>query len=531
MEYEGSKPFLYNVLENRLNRIADSAYTGLLYGGLKGIEKESLRITRDGRIAQTPHPPALGSALTHPYITTDYSEALLELITPPFAEIKDTLQFLHRIHQFVYANIEDELLWATSMPCALEGERSIPIARYGSSNVGMMKHIYRVGLAYRYGRAMQAIAGVHFNYSFPNRFWPIFQELEGNDRDRQEFISHSYFCLIRNFQRMGWLIPYLFGCSPAVCRSFLSLRARTMSEFDAKTQYEPYATSLRMSDIGYKNKTQSELSVSYDNLDAYVASLTRAIKTQHPEYQKIGVKVNEHYRQLNANILQIENEYYSFVRPKQIAYSGEKPVLALKRRGIEYIEIRALDLCAFDPMGVNLQQLRFLETFVIFCMLHESPPLSRGECDEIEFNQRTVAVRGREPEIALQRNRQPYALREWATEICNAMEGVCEYLDQGAIGRNYLIALDTQREKIRDPTLLPSTRMLLEMRRSNRSFFRFALDKSEEHERDTKSLPMATSHVEYFRDLSRQSLEQQRAMEATAEVPFADYLDQYFAQK
>ena len=156
----------------RLEQLLDNGHQHLLCGGLKGIEKESLRISKDGFIAQTPHPKALGSALTHPYITTDYSEALIELITPPFADIKDTLDYLRNIHQFVYDHLDNEMLLGASMPCGIDGDESIPIAEYGTSNIGRMKHVYRHGLWHRYGRTMQAIAGIHFNYSVPEALWP-----------------------------------------------------------------------------------------------------------------------------------------------------------------------------------------------------------------------------------------------------------------------------------------------------------------------------------------------------------------------
>ena len=290
----------------------------LLQLGLKGIEKESLRISRRGVIAQTPHPRALGSALTHPYITTDYSEALLEFITPPFADIKQTLGYMHQIHQFVYPHLGEEMLLATSMPCGIDGDLSVPIAEYGSSNVGKMKHIYRKGLWHRYGRTMQAIAGIHFNYSVPQALWPMLHRQAGNRGSLQNFIAEGYFGLIRNFQRQGWLMLYLFGASPAICKSFFKSRPHLMGEFeefDPHTLFHPYATSLRMSDIGYKSKNQAGLKIDYNSLDGYVESLSQAINTPYPDYEKIGVKVDGEYQQLNANLLQIENEFYSTMRP------------------------------------------------------------------------------------------------------------------------------------------------------------------------------------------------------------------------
>src|SRR5690625_3637176 len=333
-------PSLSRDLEGRLRRLQDVGDPHLLAGGLNGLEKESLRVTPDGAIAQTPHAEALGSALTHPSITTDYSEALLEFITPPLPDATDTLADLERIHSYVYHVLEDELLWVASMPCVVGGDASIPIAEYGTSNAGRMKHVYRRGLEYRYGRVMQAIAGIHYNYSLPLEFWPMYRAVAESNADLQAFRNEHYFGLTRNFQRYGWLVPYLFGASPALCRSFIGDREHNFEEVDGHTLYLPYATSLRMSDIGYKNKAQAALQISYNDIEAYVENLTRAITTPAPEYADAGVHVDGEWRQLNSNILQIENEYYSFVRPKSLAGPNERPTLALRRRGVDYIEDR-----------------------------------------------------------------------------------------------------------------------------------------------------------------------------------------------
>ena len=260
---------LNSALLTRLEQLNANGHQQLLCGGLKGIEKESLRISKDGFIAQTPHPKALGSALTHPYITTDYSEALIELITPPFADIKDTLDYLHNIHQFVYEHLDNEILLGASMPCGIDGDESIPIAEYGSSNIGRMKHVYRHGLWHRYGRTMQSIAGIHFNYSVPEALWPVLHKEKNSQLNLEQFTADAYFGLIRNFQRMGWLILYLFGASPAICKNFFNSRpalARQFEEFDNGTLYHPYATSLRMSDIGYKSKNQASLKIDYNSI-------------------------------------------------------------------------------------------------------------------------------------------------------------------------------------------------------------------------------------------------------------------------
>ncbi len=514
-----------------LDRLLGAVPKGLLLEGKKGIEKESLRIMRDGRIAQSPHPCALGSALAHPYITTDYAEALLEFITPPFPEVRETLDFLVEVHQFVYAHLHDELLWATSMPCTLTKEEGgARIASYGISNVGVMKHVYRRGLQYRYGGPMQAIAGVHFNYSLPESFWPVLQEAAQDSRPLDGFVGDSYFCLIRNFQRMGWIIPYLFGSSPAVCKSFLPDRPTGFAQLDEHTLFLPYATSLRMSDIGYKNKNQASLNISYNNLAEYVASLTQAIETPFPEYEKIGVVVDGEYRQLNANILQIENEYYSFIRPKQLARSGEKPTRALKRRGVQYVEVRALDVDVFEPLGVGEAQLRFLEAFLIYCLLQESPRISAEERNEFEYNQRMVASYGRDPSLSLLQHGAQRSFQDWAGEICAGMSPVCEMLDEGFSARPYSAALDQQVAAVKQPDRTPSARVLADMRSRGETFAEFALRMSLGHEEHFRRSTLTQERAEYFAQVARESVQRQREIEAADELPFEEYLSRYFAQ-
>jgi glutamate--cysteine ligase len=520
----------YGIAEQRLRKLLHASPDALTRGSLIGLEKESLRVTGDGDIAQTPHPAALGSALTNCCIITDFSEALLEFITPPIADMREALTYMDDIHRFVYANLGDELLWATSMPCKVAGDESVPIAEYGSSNVGTMKHVYRRGLSYRYGRLMQAIAGVHFNYSLPVPVWSAYQKLLGKRGPLKRFISDGYFALVRNFQRQGWLIPYLFGSSPGVCKSFLGNDAGHLDEFDSGSWYKPYATTLRMSDIGYKSKSQAGLRISYDDVDAYIESLTRAIETPFPDYEAIGVVVDGEYRQLNANILQIENEYYSFIRPKRVARSGEKPTVALAERGVEYVEVRALDVSAFDPSGFNEDEMYFLEAFLVFCATRDSDPISAQDQTDIDYNQQTVAVRGREPGLTLRRRGRDVALREWAEEICAALEGICTLLDADDTDAPYSRALEAQRRAIADPERLPSARILAEMDAANESFFEFAMRISRQHEDYFQNAALCDEKRARFEAEASRSLEVQRDIEASDKMSFSDYLENYFKQ-
>jgi len=517
--------------ERRLGALVNGRSAPALQGGLKGVEKESLRVTPGGRIATTPHPRSLGSALTHEHLTTDYSEALIELVTPAFPETWELTQYLCDLHQFVYRNIEDELLWATSMPCAIKGDESIPIAEYGSSNVGRMKTVYRRGLGLRYGRVMQAISGVHFNYSFPEHFWPVLADIVKKPDTGPDFRSDAYFALLRNYRRHGWLILYLFGNSPAICPSFLGgRRVDWLQELLPGSFYAPHATSLRMSDLGYRNKSQAGLSVSVNSLDHYVRDLTRAITTPHPDYVKLGVKVDGEYRQLNANLLQIENEYYSFIRPKRVTMSGERPTKALQRGGVQYVEMRSLDVSPFDPVGVNQNKLRFLEAFAAFCVLSTSAPVQTSEQAELDGNHGRVAREGRKPGLTLRRDGRDVPLRDWALEIVDSMRGVCELLDSGDAQRPYTTALDVQAAKVHDVSLTPSARSLLEMRTNDESFFHFALRMSQLHKSYLLELYSPNeSRQDEFAAEAEVSLAEQARVEASDTISFDQYLARYFA--
>ncbi|HVP33083.1 MAG TPA: glutamate--cysteine ligase, partial [Steroidobacteraceae bacterium] len=503
------------VFERRLASLVNSGEPQILQGGRKGVEKESLRVTPRGRLAHTPHPAALGSALTSENITTDFSESLIELVTPAFAHSWELLQYLLDLHQFVYRHLGDELLWATSMPCAIEGDADIPLAQFGSSHVGRMKTVYRNGLGLRYGRMMQAISGVHFNYSFPLPFWEAYAALRGARSHGADFVSECYFDLLRNYRRHGWLVLYLFGVSPVVCKSFLRGRDVKLQDFGPGTAYEPYATSLRMSDAGYRNRNQAGLTVSVNSLEEYVRDLQRAITTPHPPYQALGVEVNGEWRQLNANILQIENEYYSFIRPKRVARSGERPTKALTRAGVEYVEVRALDVSAFDPVGVNQNKLRFLEAFAAFCAVAPSPPIDQGAQLEFDRNHVMVARRGREPGLKLRFDGRDVDMKTWAGEILDAMQGTCELLDHGDAARPYSAALAVQSQKLADAGATPSARLLKEMRDTGESFFDIALRMSRTYKSYfTELQPLNEARSREFAVEADGSLEAQARLEA-----------------
>jgi len=516
-------------LERRLAAIS-AADTDALHGGQRGVEKEALRVTRDGFLSTLRHPDGLGSALTNRYITTDFSEALLEFVTPAFASTWEALQCLCDIHQFTYANLGDELLWPASMPCLIPEDEGIPLAKYGPSNVGRMKTIYRRGLGFRYGRQMQVIAGVHFNYSLPEDFWPLYRQIAGSTAPLADFRSEQYLHLIRNFRRMGWLILYLFGASPALCKSFAGAEAAGLKSLNADTWYEPCATSLRMSDLGYSNQNQSRINISLNSLEEYVRDLSRAIGTPEPSYEAIGVKTNGEYRQLNANLLQIENEFYSPVRPKRIARSGEQPTAALRRDGIEYVEIRSLDINPFDPSGINQNTMRFIEAFLIYCLLEDSPRIDDAALGAISANHVGTAKHGRDPEFRLQRGDASVRLGDWAAEILTNVAAVAEVIDSHEGGASYMDSVRLMRQLVEDPAATPSARVLSDLEETRSSFFEYVLALAANYSDYFASIaPLDDARKAVLEKEAFDSLRRQQEIEEADEISLDDYLQQYFS--
>ncbi|WP_449430659.1 glutamate--cysteine ligase [Pseudomonas putida] len=499
------------LLNRRLSLLG--ANLPLLKQCLHGIEREGLRVTSEGRLAQTPHPQALGSALTNEQITTDYSESLLEFITPALADPAKVLENLDEVHRFVYSKLADEYLWSPSMPCALPAEEDIPLAEYGSSNIGKLKHVYRKGLALRYGRTMQCIAGIHYNFSLPEALWPLLRAAEGSEENDRDYQSSAYIALIRNFRRYSWLLMYLFGASPTLDAGFLRGRPHQLEQLDAETLYLPYATSLRMSDLGYQSNAQAGLTPCYNNLASYTDSLRKAVGTPYPPYVEIGTHVDGEWVQLNSNILQIENEYYSNIRPKRVTYTGERPIQALTSRGVQYVEVRCLDINPFLPVGIDLPQARFLDAFLLFCALDDSPPLDNGECGQCTSNFLTVVKEGRRPGLELQRAGQPVGLREWASELLTRIAALAELLDQANGGDEHARALRSQQAKIDDPALTPSAQVLARMTEHDESFIKFSLRQSQLHAQVFREQPLSAERQQAFETLARESLAEQSRLE------------------
>jgi glutamate--cysteine ligase len=495
-------------VQDRLRNISAETLKGIR----RGIEKESLRMQPGGALSAKAHPIALGAALTHPHITTDFSESQLELITGVHERVEDCLEELTEIHKVVYRAIADEVLWCASMPCVLPADDSIPIGRYGTSNVGRAKTVYRTGLSYRYGRRMQAISGIHYNLSVPG------------------ITTDQYFALIRNFRRRSWLLLYLFGASPAVCPSFVAGRNHELKELAPGTLYAPHGTSLRMGRLGYQSDAQASLAVSYNSLKSYTASLFDALTKPYPAYENIGIKVGGEYRQLNTTLLQIENEFYSTVRPKRRIQRGERPLHALRERGVEYVEVRLMDLDPFVAIGIGAATMRFLDVFLLHCLLDDSPNDTPREIADVGRNQQAVALRGRDPGVVLYRKNEPVGLAEWGRQVLDECEPIAAALDRVHGGAAFRDALLAAGVVVANPNAAPSARVLHAMERNHgNSYVRFVLTESLLHSGSLRGLPLHPDVKARFERFAAESLEEQRRLEASDKVDFETFRQQYLS--
>ncbi|MBE0613135.1 MAG: glutamate--cysteine ligase [Burkholderiales bacterium] len=516
---------------NRITQLLRELRPDVLNGIRRGVEKESLRVRPDGMLAKTPHPAGLGSALTHPHITTDFSESQLELITGVHTDVDACVAELTEIHQIVYQHVGDELLWSPSMPCGLPADDDIPIGQYGSSNLGRAKTVYRQGLAHRYGRRMQTISGVHYNFSVPESAWPILQRADAASGPEIRYKADAYFHLIRNFRRHSWLLLYLFGASPTVCRSFVAGRTHGLQEFTAGTLYLPGATSLRMGPLGYQSDAQASLAVSYNSLRSYAESLNAALTQPYPPYEAMGLRKGDDYLQLGTSLLQIENEFYGTIRPKPRFRSGERPLYALGERGVEYIEVRCMDNDPFSPVGITASTMRFLDIFLLHCLLHTSPPDTPAEIAAMSRNQHNVALRGRDPNLRLIRLGEELGLADWSRRLLVECKPIAAALDHAHSGNAYRDALATADAACADSSKTHSAKVLAEIHRSKDvSYVAFALAQSARHRsvlRERKPSPEIEAR---YAQMAEESLAAQQGIEATDTVPFETYRRQYLSK-
>lgn len=502
----------------------------------RGIEKEGLRVDSLNQLALTSHPKKLGSAMCNSWLTTDFSESLLEFITPTFDNIDASVDYLETLHALAYSNINaGESIWGASMPCKLPADKDIPLAQFGDSNIGTMKTTYRRGLGNRYGRAMQTVAGIHYNFSLPTSFWEkaFAHEKKSNKKqykDLQDYINQRYFALIRNFRRNYWILVYLFGAAPCVDKSFLQERPHSLESLNDNDFYLPNATSLRMGDLGYQSEAQKSLFICYNELDNYIKTLGKAIRTPYPGYQNIDLIKDGEHQQLSDSLLQIENEFYSPIRPKRITNPGETPLQALSSRGIEYIEIRCLDINPNMSVGIDEDTMRFLDTFLLHCLIKDSPDCDREEFDLIGENQTRIVNEGRDPHLMIYCGKTLVPMRDCAVGILNEMVNTATQFDRAHDNQLYTASIAKQRLKVHDVSLTPSAQVLNEMVSADESHLAYTARKSAEHKRYFERKELSVNLSTALMEEVEQSLKAAAKLGDSDTVSFEQYLEDYFEQ-
>ena len=474
---------MFSSFDEKLNLFSKAGKGKLLTEGNFGLEKESQRITPTGDLALTPHPAVFGDKLENPYVTTDFSESQMEFITPPLKSVEETYDNLKKLQTEVERNIGGELLWPLSMPPRLPDEDKIPIARFRETPEGREKEIYRSGLALRYGKKMQMISGIHYNFSFNHEMLDFLYKKFGEGGDRNSFNNGLYFSIIRNYLRYRWLLIYLFGASPSFDDTYQSVIDKELGKVKKCCpecctivgQNGQFFTSLRVSRFGYSNTVQCRKNVSFNSVEEYVRDLRELLRMKSKKYMKLGVLKEGNIIQLNENILQKESEFYSSIRPKQVVKNGESQLEALSRRGIEYLEVRVLDLNPFEKTGISLAGLYFLQVFMLLCLFEESKNMTKTELDIINTNHHLAALNGRKPVLVLYKSEKELTtLKDWGFELFGKLRQIAVLMDGGTQGK-YFKAVEGEYRKLINPALLPSSLIQKEMKGRDESFIDFGV--------------------------------------------------------
>lgn len=416
-------------LQDRLKKLKETSFFDNLIIK-RGIEKEFFRVDSDGFISKRPHPISLGSALKNKYITTDFAEAQVELVTPTFEDIDELYDFLFSLHVYVAKNIDDdEMLWPFSMPPKIEDESEINLGYYHQSGIGLLKHVYRRGLKARYGSTMQCVSGMHYNFSLKQSSFAGLVE-----SPNQKKISEAYLGLIRNFKRIYWFVLCEFGQTNVVDKSFVKNRRHNLKELNESDMFLEHATSLRMSEIGYQSKAQKSLDIKYNSLEGFLRKIKKAIEVPYKEFSDKGLKdSDEEYQQISDGIIQIENEYYDSIRPKRSSSENMRPYDLLKNFGIEYLEIRGVDIAPSDITGMSKHHIRFLDLILIYCLILPSPKITSNEKKEIDSNEYIAIYSGRDKEAKILVNGDQIKINEARDEMLGNLRSIAKCMNDSQL--------------------------------------------------------------------------------------------------
>ncbi len=391
-----------------------------LRGGRFGIEREALRVKEDGKLATTDHPYVFGNKLLHPYITTDFSESQPELITPAFQTTREAYSFLNALYDIVALEIGDEYLWPQSMPCDIPDEQYIPIAKYSDSKECKIAREYREKLFKKYGGKKQLISGIHYNFSFDEALFEKLYRHQKPSISYKLFKDDLYLKVARNYLRYRWLLIYLTGAAPIIHTSYTRECTKKLVPIQEDSFSNKGAVSYRNGECGYKNHT--DLFPDYTSVESYIASIEDFVK---------------------ENMIQSHKELYTQIRPK--AKDNKNLLSSLKNEGIQYIEIRSIDINPFEKSGMSMEDLEFTHVFMLYLLLKEETDYLDWQREAL-FNQKLISKNGLES-IMLKKDGKSKDRSEWMLDILAQMNNMSQVL-----GLEWEALIDTFVEKALDVT-------------------------------------------------------------------------------
>lgn len=392
-------------VEMNIKILKDTFTKNELLTGDFGLEREGLRVTEKGKLAVTPHPAIFGNKLKNPYITTDFSESQVEVVTPVYDTVQKTYEVLEGLCDIINSEIGDEYFWPQSMPCIIPEDDEIPIAIYDKSVHAKEYMDYRRGLIERYGAKKQLISGIHFNFSFKENFIDKLHQASAPEMSRKEFQDTLYLKLVRNYLRYRWLVVYLMGCSTSLHKTYIKSCVDQMTPVGKESYLCKTGPSFRNSTCGYKNKIA--LFPSYNSISEY----TQDVRTF-----------------VDKGLISAPKELYTQIRMK--AKGVDNILESLENDGIKYLEIRTLDLNIFDKCGVAKDDLVFLHQLMLFLLVLPESDFKNYQAEGLE-NEEKTAVLGLEPDLMLMRDGEPISKTEWAVEIIREMEEMSTELNLG----------------------------------------------------------------------------------------------------
>lgn len=438
-----------------LNYLIKENLSTQMFKGEFGLEKENLRVDETGRLALTPHPVEFGNKLLNPYITTDFSESQVEMITPVCSSLEDAYYFLENLQDIISLSLNGEYLWPQSNPPVLPEEKDIPLAVYESEGNGERE--YREKLAKKYGRKKQLLSGIHYNFSFNEDFIKVIYKEFGNNKSFKDFKDSIYLKITKNFLRYRWLLIYLTGASPVFHRSFEERFTEISEKLDNESYYFENISSLRNSKCGYKN--DEDFFVNYDSLDEYISSIKSLIEDGK---------------------IESASEFYN---PIRIKGSKKKAALdQLKDGGIKYLELRIFDLNPFNKNGISLEDLYFINLFMIYMFLKNDNVFGEKQQKISNKNHDLATVVGsKEGANIYNESGELVSLSEEAINILDDLEEIVKLSNFKA---DYLTGITKAvRERILDPKKTYAHRIIEQVK--DKSYIGFHMEKAKEYLKDS----------------------------------------------